>query len=78
MKFIRYAVCVSLLLFSAFSAAQDKPNIVVIWGRERIRRTQLALVRLRLAASPLFNSVEYICEFYSNATFDRRSFYIAH
>ncbi len=32
MKNIRYAVCVGLLLFSTVSAAQDKPNILIIWG----------------------------------------------
>ena len=32
MKNIRYAVCVGLLLFSTVAAAQDKPNILIIWG----------------------------------------------
>ena len=32
MKITRHAVCVGLLLFSAVSAAQDKPNILIIWG----------------------------------------------
>jgi arylsulfatase len=32
MKIIRYAVCVGLLLIGTVSAAQDKPNILMIWG----------------------------------------------
>ena len=32
MKITLHAVCVGLLLFSTVSAAQDKPNILIIWG----------------------------------------------
>jgi arylsulfatase len=32
MKIIRHAVCAGLLLLGTVSAAQDKPNILVIWG----------------------------------------------
>ncbi len=32
MKIIRHAVCVGLLLIGTVSAAQDKPNILMIWG----------------------------------------------
>ena len=32
MKIIRHVVCVGLLLLGTISAAQDKPNILVIWG----------------------------------------------
>ena len=32
MKIIRHVACVGFLLFTTISAAQDKPNILVIWG----------------------------------------------
>ncbi|MFB3125025.1 MAG: arylsulfatase, partial [Woeseiaceae bacterium] len=32
MKIIRHALCAGLLLLGTVSAAQDKPNILVIWG----------------------------------------------
>ncbi len=32
MKIIRHAICVGLLLLGTVAAAQDKPNILVIWG----------------------------------------------